>query len=85
MLVLTRKSGESIHIGDDVVIKVSEVSGNRVKICIDAPKVLRILRGEVAEELEVTAQKVESQRSESQRKSRRQQSGSHGNITAIAK
>ena len=52
MLVLTRKSGEAIHIGDDIVVKVSDISGNRVKLCIDAPKIMRILRAEVAEQME---------------------------------
>lgn len=55
MLVLTRKSGETIHVGDDIVLKVSEISGNRVKIAIDAPQVMRILRGEVAEQIEAAS------------------------------
>ena len=56
MLVLTRKSGESIHIGDEITIKVSDISGNRVKLCIDAPKIMRILRAEVAAEMEQQVQ-----------------------------
>ena len=51
MLVLTRKSGEAIQIGDDITIKVSDISGNRVKLAIDAPKIMRILRAEIAAEL----------------------------------
>jgi carbon storage regulator len=54
MLVLTRKSGEAIQIGDDISIKVSEISGNRVKLCIDAPQIVRILRAEIAEQMGVT-------------------------------
>ena len=49
MLVLTRKSGEKIHIGDDIVIEVKRVSGNRVTVAILAPADVRILRGELAE------------------------------------
>lgn len=55
MLVLTRKTGEEIQIGDDITIKVSEITGNRAKICIDAPKLVRILRGEVAAQIEEEA------------------------------
>lgn len=55
MLVLTRKTGEEIQIGDDITIKVSEITGNRAKICIDAPKLIRILRGEVAAQIEEDA------------------------------
>ena len=38
MLILTRKSGESITIGDDVKITVVEVKGKQVRIGIDAPR-----------------------------------------------
>ena len=37
MLVLTRKSGESLIIGDDVVVTIVEVRGNQVKIVVEAP------------------------------------------------
>lgn len=52
MLVLTRKIDEAIQIGDNIRIKVSEISGNRVKICIEAPKEVRILRAEIQESVE---------------------------------
>ena len=48
MLVLTRKAGESVVIDGDIVIKVSQVQGNRVKLCIEAPKSHRIVRAEIA-------------------------------------
>lgn len=47
MLVLTRKLGESIVIDDDIVIRVTAIQGNRVKIAIEAPQSRRILRGEI--------------------------------------
>ena len=49
MLVLTRRPGESIAIGDDVVVSVIEVSGARVKIGIEAPQHILILRQELRE------------------------------------
>ena len=47
MLILTRKSGESITIGDDVKITVVEVKGKQVRIGIDAPRRYMIHREEV--------------------------------------
>ena len=47
MLVLSRKVGERIHIGDDVCVEVRRVAGNRVTLAVDAPLNVRILRGEL--------------------------------------
>lgn len=47
MLVLSRKAGQKIHIGDDIVVEVRRVAGNRVTIALDAPRDVRILRGEL--------------------------------------
>jgi carbon storage regulator len=47
MLILTRKPGETIRIGSEIVIKVIEVIGNRVRIGIDAPKSVAVHREEV--------------------------------------
>lgn len=47
MLVLTRKTGEGIVIGDDITIKVIEMKGGGVRIGIDAPKNRKIYRQEV--------------------------------------
>lgn len=47
MLVLSRKVGERIVIGDDVTVVVSRVSGNRVSIGIEAPYDVKVIRGEL--------------------------------------
>ncbi len=49
MLVLTRKKDEAIRIGDDIVIKVVHVDKNTVRLGIEAPKDLSILREELYE------------------------------------
>ncbi|WP_312182591.1 carbon storage regulator CsrA [Arthrobacter sp.] len=52
MLVLTRKSGEQILIGDDIVITVLDSRGDGVRIGIDAPRGVRIQRNEVVRAVE---------------------------------
>lgn len=47
MLVLTRRTEEEIVIDGDVVVKVIQVAGNRVKLGIDAPPSKTIVRGEI--------------------------------------
>ncbi len=47
MLVLSRKETQQLKIGDNVTITVLEVKGNIVRIGIDAPPGVRILRGEL--------------------------------------
>ncbi len=51
MLVLTRKVGESITIGDDISVRVLEISGNNIKIGINAPRNITIYRQEVYEKI----------------------------------
>ena len=48
MLVLSRKKNESIVISDDIRIEVLKVSGNTVRIGIQAPREVKVLRGELA-------------------------------------
>jgi carbon storage regulator len=47
MLVLTRKLGEVIRVGDAVTVRVLEVKGNQVRLGVDAPAEVRIYREEV--------------------------------------
>jgi carbon storage regulator len=49
MLVLTRKTAETIHIGNDIVIKVISCGRGRVKIGVEAPANVRLVRGELLE------------------------------------
>lgn len=51
MLVLTRKVGEGIIIGDDVKLTVVEIKGGTVRIGIDAPKDKKIYRQELYDEI----------------------------------
>jgi carbon storage regulator len=52
MLVISRKSGEKLQVGDSVSITVLSVSGDKVAIGIDAPREISILRGELVETIE---------------------------------
>src|SRR4051794_27677788 len=49
MLVLTRKPGESILIGDDVELMIGDLNENKVKIAIKAPQEVSIKRGEMVD------------------------------------
>jgi carbon storage regulator len=51
MLILTRKVGEIIRIGDDILLTVVGVQGNNVRIGIAAPKEVKILREEIYQEI----------------------------------
>jgi len=47
LLILSRRVGESIIIGDDVKVTIVEVSGNQIKLGIDAPKEIIVHREEI--------------------------------------
>jgi len=47
MLVLTRKPGQQIMIGDSIVINLVEVQGDNVRLAIEAPREVKIYRGEI--------------------------------------
>jgi carbon storage regulator len=48
MLVLSRKPGEKVVIGGGITVTVVEAAGNKVRVGIDAPDQVRILRGQLA-------------------------------------
>lgn len=52
MLVLTRKTGETLMLGEDIQVKVISIDGDQVKIGIEAPKSLKIYRQEVYEAIQ---------------------------------
>ena len=52
MLVLSRRPGESIVLGEDITVTVLEVRGDVVRIGIDAPRSLKVHRAELLEQLE---------------------------------
>ena len=52
MLVLTRKLGESIRIGDDILIKIVDLDNRHVKLGIDAPRHISVNREEIYERIQ---------------------------------
>jgi carbon storage regulator len=52
MLVLTRKLGESIRIGDDIIVKIVDLDGRHVKLGIEAPKSIAVNREEIYERIQ---------------------------------
>lgn len=47
MLVLTRRLGETIVIGDDIVIKIVDIHGKQIRVGIEAPAEISVYRGEI--------------------------------------
>jgi carbon storage regulator len=51
MLLLTRRVGETLMVGDDVAVTVVSVQGNQVKIGVNAPKEVAVHREEIHERI----------------------------------
>lgn len=51
MLVLTRKLGERIVIGDSITVTVVDIKGDTIRLGIDAPREVRVQRSEVLEQI----------------------------------
>ena len=51
MLILTRRVGQSIKIGDEVELTVIQISGDQVRLGITAPRTVRVYRAEVLEQI----------------------------------
>lgn len=56
MLILTRRSGESVMIGDGVTVTVLGVKGNQVRVGINAPKEVSVHREEIFERIRTEEQ-----------------------------
>ncbi|OCG02178.1 carbon storage regulator CsrA [Gilliamella sp. wkB112] len=59
MLILTRRVGETLIIGDDVVITILGVKGNQVRIGINAPKEVSIHREEIYNKIHQSQDKID--------------------------
>jgi carbon storage regulator len=62
MLVITRKATESFIIGDNIRINILGVNGDKIKIGIEAPKDVKIMRSEVYETIRNNMEAVTSQK-----------------------
>ncbi|XOV82039.1 MAG: carbon storage regulator CsrA [bacterium] len=60
MLILTRKPGESLMIGDDISITVLGVKGNQVRIGVNAPKDVGVHRKEIYDRIQDSAPDADS-------------------------
>ena len=56
MLLLSRRTGETIQIGDDITVTVPQVNGNQIRIGISAPDDVKIMRLELVGRQPVTAE-----------------------------
>ena len=47
MLIITRRAGEKMMIGDEIVVEIMEIVGNQVRVGIQAPQSVRVYREEI--------------------------------------
>ena len=58
-LVLSRKVGQSVEIGDDVTVRITKITGNKCRIEIDAPRHITVMRTELRTATEAASQRTE--------------------------
>ena len=63
MLILQRKPGESVRIGDNITVSILAVDGGRVRLAIDAPIAVPILRSELLDTIAANQESVVQQTS----------------------
>ena len=66
MLILSRRPGESLTIGDNIVVTVVSINGNQIRLGIEAPREVRVLRDEIYKALR--AENQEAANSQEQRR-----------------
>lgn len=57
MLILTRRPGESIKIGDDITVTILGVAGNQVRIGVEAPKSVAVHRDEIYTKIQLQGER----------------------------
>lgn len=65
MLILTRRIGESLNIGEDIKITLLGIKGNQVRIGIDAPKDVQVHREEIYDKIKRETRKANRKMSDS--------------------
>jgi len=61
MLILTRRAGETIMVGDEVTITVLGIKGNQVRLGVNAPKEIAVHREEIYERILVEREQAQGQ------------------------